>query len=93
LFFSFIIHSRMPVVWIRAIHSAGLWRWYITILDIIHRPVFYLKTTFRRLDSVSIFNVTYSDRPNRERPYYTNCQLTRSQQLRTVSAKQTWGLR
>jgi hypothetical protein len=24
------------------------------VLDIIHRPVFYLKTTFRRLDSVSI---------------------------------------
>jgi hypothetical protein len=26
----------------------------INLLDIIHRPVFLLKTTFRRLDSVSI---------------------------------------
>jgi hypothetical protein len=35
--------------------SIGLWRWYIniiiTILDIVHRPVFYLKgTTFRNMD-------------------------------------------
>jgi hypothetical protein len=40
--------------------SVGFWRWYInitiTILDIIHRPVFYLKKkTFWRLDSVSVF--------------------------------------
>jgi hypothetical protein len=32
---------------LRLIRSIGLWRWYIsitiTILDIIHRPVFYLK--------------------------------------------------
>jgi hypothetical protein len=27
----------------------------IIILDIIRRPVFYLKTTFQRLDSVSVF--------------------------------------
>jgi hypothetical protein len=26
----------------------------ITVLDIIYRPVLYLKTTFRRLDSVSV---------------------------------------
>jgi hypothetical protein len=26
----------------------------IDFLDIIHRPVFHLKTTFRRLDSVSV---------------------------------------
>jgi hypothetical protein len=39
--------------------SIGLWRWYInitiTILDIIHRIVFYLKHGVRRLDSVSVF--------------------------------------
>jgi hypothetical protein len=37
--------------------SIGLWGWYInitiTILDIIHRPVFYLKLTFWGLDNVS----------------------------------------
>jgi hypothetical protein len=31
--------------------SIGLWRWYInitiTVLDIIHRPVFYLKHNFK----------------------------------------------
>jgi hypothetical protein len=27
----------------------------IDFLDIVYRPVFYLKTTFRRLDSVSVF--------------------------------------
>jgi hypothetical protein len=41
--------------------SIGLWPWYeyidipITILDTIHRPEFYLTTTFRRQDSVSVF--------------------------------------
>jgi hypothetical protein len=33
--------------WFKFLRSIGLWRWYInitiTILDIIHRPVFYLK--------------------------------------------------
>jgi hypothetical protein len=40
--------------------NIGMWRWYInitiTILDITHRPVYYLKhTTSRRLDTVSVF--------------------------------------
>jgi hypothetical protein len=44
--------------WIRSI---GLWLWHInirviiTILDIIHCPVFYLKHNVSRLDSVPIF--------------------------------------
>jgi hypothetical protein len=37
-----------PKRWWHASRSVGLWRWYvnitITIMDIIHRPVFYLKT-------------------------------------------------
>jgi hypothetical protein len=32
--------------------------WYINmtivLIDVIHRPVFYLETTFRRLDSVCV---------------------------------------
>jgi hypothetical protein len=39
--------------------SIGLWRWYIyitiTMLNIIHCSVFYLKHKFLRLDSVSAF--------------------------------------
>jgi hypothetical protein len=42
-----------------ALLSTGLWPRYInttiTILDVIHRPVFYLNTTSRRLNSVSVF--------------------------------------
>jgi hypothetical protein len=38
----------------RLMLSIGLWRWYInitiTILDIIHRPVFYLKLKWTELD-------------------------------------------
>jgi hypothetical protein len=40
------------------IGSKSLWRWLIStiiyLLDIIHRTVFFIKTTFRRLDSVSV---------------------------------------
>jgi hypothetical protein len=34
------------------------------LLDIIHRPVFYLNTTFRWLDSVSSYGEAYSIGPN-----------------------------
>jgi hypothetical protein len=57
----------------RLMRSTAFWRWFInitvTIMDIIHRPVFYLKhaminvrtsqethyVSFRKLDSVSVF--------------------------------------
>jgi hypothetical protein len=48
--------------------SIGLWRWYInitvTILDIIHRPVFYLKRT---VDTV---------RTSQEAPYLSTTSPT-----------------
>jgi hypothetical protein len=43
----------------------GLWRWYInvtiTILDIIHRPVFYLK----QLNSIGLYEIRLRYEPNR----------------------------
>jgi hypothetical protein len=46
------------------LRSKSLWQWYIItvidFLDIIHHPVFYLKTTFRRLDSVLVKSLLYA---------------------------------
>jgi hypothetical protein len=44
----FIPHRKHITSPLRLMRSIGVWRWYIitiTILDIIHRPVFYLKHT------------------------------------------------
>jgi hypothetical protein len=42
-----VIYNYSPWTRTECIMSIGLWRWYInitiTILDIIHRPVFYLE--------------------------------------------------
>jgi hypothetical protein len=53
------VHSFRKLELFNIVHfrSESLWRWHINtineFMDTIHRPVFYLKTTFRRLDSVS----------------------------------------
>jgi hypothetical protein len=57
----------------RLMLSIGLWRWYvnitITTLDIIHHPVFYLKTRCFGDWILSLSSGgTYSNGPNRKKP-------------------------
>jgi hypothetical protein len=44
----FVLHRKHITSPLRLMGSIGVWRWYnitITILDIVNRPVFYLKHT------------------------------------------------
>jgi hypothetical protein len=77
------------------VRSNSLRRWYINIiiefLDIIHRPLFLLlfKTTFRRLDSVSVFRQkpTHLGPIDRASPYHRTPAPT---QHRIYKPNATW---